>query len=119
MSFDEPERRGRSVLIGGCLVTLAVTGALVYIGERASKHEDHMAADLAAQTAAAEAKDREAAIAAKQVLVGMTREEVERAWGKPDRVNRSTSNGSIREQWAYDTGSYVYFGAEKVTSVEK
>lgn len=119
MSDDEPLVSGRSVLIGGCLVIIVVIGGLVYMGERGRKHEDAMRADLAANTAAAEAKEREAAIAAKQVLVGMTREDVERALGKPDRINRSNQNGGIREQWAYDSGTYVYFGPEKVTSVEK
>ncbi len=119
MSFDEPLSSGRNVLIGGCGLILLVVGGLFFMGERARKHEDTMAAALAAKTAEAEARKREAAIAAKQVLVGMTREEVERAWGKPDRTDRSTINGGVREQWAYDSGYYVYFGPEKVTSVEK
>ena len=49
----------------------------------------------------------------------MTRDEVVRAWGKPDRVDRSSSGAGVREQWAYENGSYVYFGNETVTSVEK
>ncbi len=117
MSFDEPLSSGRNVLIGGCGLILLVVGGLFFMGERARKHEDTMAAELAAKTADAEGPKREAAIAAKQVLVGMTREEVERAWGKPDRTDRSTINGGVREQWAYDNGTYVYFGPEKVTSV--
>lgn len=117
MSFDEPLGSGRNVLIGGCGLILLVVGGLFFMCERARKHEDTLAAELAAKTAEAEAQKREAAIAAKQVLVGMTREEVERAWGKPDRTDRSTINGGVREQWAYDSGLYVYFGPEKVTSV--
>lgn len=117
MNFDEPLSSSRNVLVGGCGVIILVVGGLFFMGERARKHEDTMAAELAAKTAEAEAQKREAAIAAKQVLVGMTREEVERAWGKPDRTDRSTINGGVREQWAYDSGLYVYFGPEKVTSV--
>jgi len=41
----------------------------------------------------------------------------ERAWGKPDRVDRSSSGAGVREQWAYESGFYVYFGNEKVTSI--
>lgn len=119
MDSDEPGGSGKSILIGGCLVLLLVGGALFFVGERASRHEDALIAEKAATIAAAEAKTREAAIAAQQVLVGMTREEVERAWGKPDRVDRSKSGAGVREQWAYASGSYVYFGNEKVTSIEK
>ncbi len=119
MSFDEPLGSGKSVLIGGCLVILLVVGGLIFVGQRASQHEDAMRADLAAKAAEAEAQKFEAAIAAKQVLVGMTREQVERAWGKPDRTDRSSSGAGVREQWAYASGLYVYFGNEKVTSVER
>lgn len=117
MKLDEPLGSGKSVLIGGCLVILLVVGGLIFMGERARKHEDTLKAENAASVAAAEAKVRAEAIAAKQVLVGMTREEVERAWGKPDRVDRSSSGAGVREQWAYDSGFYVYFGEEKVTSI--
>jgi len=117
MSFDGPQGKGKNTLIGGCLVILAVGAGLYFIGARVSKHEDALQAESAATAAAADAKVREAAIAAKQVLVGMTREEVERAWGKPDRVDRSSSGAGVREQWAYESGFYVYFGNEKVTSI--
>jgi hypothetical protein len=119
MSTDEPSGSGKKVLIGGCLVLLLAGAGLLYVGQRVSKHEDAVKADQTAELAAAAAKTREAAIAAKQVLVGMTREEVTRAWGKPDRVDRSSSGAGVREQWAYENGSYVYFGSETVTSVEK
>ena len=119
MSFNEPQGGGRNMLMGGCLVLLLVGGGLFYFGRRVSTREDAMHAEAAAKAAEAEAKKIEEAIAAKQVLVGMTREEVERAWGKPDRTNRSSSGAGVREQWAYASGSYVYFGNDKVTSVEK
>lgn len=119
MSFDEAMSSGKSVLIGGCLVILMVVGGLIFVGERARRSEDSMRAELAAKASGAESRKIEAAIAAKQVLVGMTREEVERAWGKPDRTDRSSSGAGVREQWAYANGSYVYFGNEKVTSVER
>lgn len=117
MNFDEPFGSGKQVLIGGCLVLLLVGGGLLYVGGRAQKYEDTSRAKNAAAAAEADAKVREAAIAAKQVLVGMTREEVERTWGKPDRVDRSSSGAGVREQWAYESGAYVYFGGEKVTSI--
>ena len=119
MNFEEHLSSGKSVLIGGCLVILLLIGGLIFVGERARKYEDTLKAERAATVSEAAAKVREAAIAAKQVLVGMTREEVERAWGKPDRVDRSSSGAGVREQWAYESGLYVYFGNEKVTSIGK
>ena len=119
MNIDESAANGRRVLIGGCLVIFLVVGGLFLVGERARKHEDTLRAEKAAETSKAETQTIESAIAAKQVIVGMTREDVERAWGKPERVNRSTSGAGVREQWVYESGLYVYFGAEKVTSVER
>ncbi len=119
MSFEGSRGSGKGVFIAGGMVLLLGAGGLIFVVERARTHGDSVNAAAAIKTSEAAAKVREAAIAAKQVLVGMTREEVERAWGKPDKINQSTSGGGLREQWVFESGSYVYFGNEKVTSVEK
>ena len=36
-----------------------------------------------------------------QVIIGMTEAEVLRAWGRPDRVNRTKGDGWVNEQWIY------------------
>ncbi len=119
MNEDESPGRGKIMLAGGCLMILLVAGGLIYLSARVEKHEDTAKAEMAAKISAAAAKEREAAIAAKQVLVGMKRDEVERAWGKPEKINRTSSGAGVREQWVYETGFYVYFGNETVTSVER
>jgi hypothetical protein len=55
-----------------------------------------------------------------RVAPGMTPENVERAWGKPDAINRRIHSGSVREQWVYRRGQsrnqYVYIEDGKVTT---
>ncbi|MBV0933565.1 hypothetical protein [Marinobacterium weihaiense] len=43
----------------------------------------------------------ERAIQRRQVIVGMTEDQVRRAWGQPTEVNRSTSRSGATEQWVY------------------
>jgi len=48
----------------------------------------------------------------EKVFVGMRQADVERAWGKPSRINRSSYGD---DQWVYDraaSSQYVYIGAE-------
>lgn len=56
-----------------------------------------------------------------KIYVGMDREEVQRAWGKPDDINRTVSKYGNREQWIYERGNYrrqyVYFEDGLVTSI--
>lgn len=44
------------------------------------------------------------AVTRRQVLLGMTAAEVTRAWGPPDRVNRTTTTAGVSEQWVYRRG---------------
>ena len=44
------------------------------------------------------------------VRIGMTAEQVRKSnWGKPNKVNRTTSPNGLREQWVYDGSNYLYF----------
>lgn len=44
------------------------------------------------------------AVARKRVFVGMTEQEVIRAWGKPSKINRSVTASTVHEQWIYEQG---------------
>lgn len=62
---------------------------------------------------AAETRKAKAADAARRrkegVTVGMSQDEVlASAWGRPQRVNRTTTEYSTTEQWVYP-GGYLYF----------
>ncbi len=45
------------------------------------------------------------AIARRRVLIGMTDDEVRRAWGRPDRINVTVAGETRREQWVYRRAS--------------
>jgi hypothetical protein len=52
------------------------------------------------------------------VSVGMTQDEaIASSWGKPRKVNRTTTSYGVREQWVYD-GGYLYFKDGVLTSIQ-
>ncbi|ACL71477.1 hypothetical protein Tgr7_0379 [Thioalkalivibrio sulfidiphilus HL-EbGr7] len=65
----------------------------------------------------------EEATRARQVVPGMTPEQVRRAWGSPSRVNVTDSRYSYNEQWVYERENYrrdyVHFRNGLVTSVSR
>lgn len=62
---------------------------------------------------------REAAEKRKRgVHIGMTREEViASSWGRPRKVNTTTTATTTREQWVYD-GGYLYFTDGILTTIQ-
>lgn len=62
------------------------------------------------------------AIALRRVLVGMDADEVIRAWGRPDKVNSTSSSSGKSEQWVYNGESfrnrYVYLDNGVVRSFQ-
>lgn len=56
----------------------------------------------------------------RQVVVGMTAQDVRYAWGSPTQINPSFVGGVSHEQWVYrrDNGQsqYIYFAGGKVTA---
>lgn len=52
--------------------------------------------------------------------IGMTKEQVENgAWGKPNRINKTTYEWGTTEQWCYSNGRYVYFKNGNVTAISE
>jgi hypothetical protein len=52
------------------------------------------------------------------VAIGMSKEEVlASSWGKPKKINTTTTALRTREQWVYD-GGYLYFTNELLTSIQ-
>lgn len=62
---------------------------------------------------------REAAEKRKRgVHIGMTREEaLASSWGRPRKVNTTTTASTTREQWVYD-GGYLYFTDGILTTIQ-
>ena len=53
------------------------------------------------------------------VSIGMSAQDViDSSWGKPSKVNRTTNQWGVREQWVYASGSYLYFKDGVLTSIQ-
>lgn len=52
------------------------------------------------------------------VRIGMSEQDVlDSSWGKPTKVNRTTSKYGVHEQWVYG-GGYLYFEDGVLTSIQ-
>jgi hypothetical protein len=60
-------------------------------------------------------------VGAGEIFLGMTKEQVRAAWGRPYKVNTTKTVYGTREQWVmYETGStYVYFDDGIYTALQK
>lgn len=53
------------------------------------------------------------------VVIGMTAERViQSKWGRPEKVNRTTTANKVREQWVYGGSNYLYFTDGILTSIQ-
>lgn len=65
----------------------------------------------------------ETAISLRRVLVGMTKEQAIRAWGRPTKINQTVGAGYTTEQWVYDRDTisntqYLYFDNGILRSIQ-
>lgn len=52
--------------------------------------------------------------------IGMTAEEVENStWGKPSKINKTTTRYGVHEQWVYSSGRYIYLDDGIVTAIQE
>jgi hypothetical protein len=51
--------------------------------------------------------------------IGMTKEQVinDTEWGKPEKINATTTVNGTSEQWRYFGGGYLYFVNGKLTAI--
>lgn len=50
--------------------------------------------------------------------IGMSPEDVAQGrWGKPERINRTTTANGVREQWVYSQG-YLYFDNGRLSAIQ-
>ncbi len=86
----------------------------------AQRLADDKASQAAVDTKKAEAdKVVERAIAEKQVMIGMTREQVIRSWGEPEKVNTTINARGTSEQFVYGDGQYLYLDDGLLRSIQK
>jgi len=65
---------------------------------------------------AADLNSLEFLISEKKIMIGMTPQQVLRAWGRPLRINESTGARYHHEQWVYPAHTYIYFQNGVLTS---
>lgn len=52
------------------------------------------------------------------VSIGMSQQDVlDSSWGRPQKVNKSTTVYGVREQWVYGGGNYLYFEDGVLTTI--
>lgn len=52
-------------------------------------------------------------------IIGMSKDEVvASSWGKPVRVNRTTTGSGVHEQWVYDSKNLLYFDNGVLTAIQ-
>ncbi len=68
-----------------------------------------VAAWYAARDARMDAARAAALAESKKVRIGMSAKEVEKAWGRPESINRTTTASGRSEQWVYQNGRYLLY----------
>ncbi len=108
LTKSEPDKA--IAVINGCqqfLAGEAQTKLYASVVEAARKKDEKERKELAAK------RKKEG------VKIGMTREEVLGSnWGKPTRVNKTTTANGTREQWVYESGNYLYFNDGVLTAIQ-
>lgn len=81
--------------------------------ERAKSAQAQAVADAKAALALAAAKRKEG------VSIGMSKQDVlASSWGKPQKVNTTTTAYGTHEQWVYGGGNYLYFKDGVLASIQ-
>jgi hypothetical protein len=75
------------------------------------------AADLCQKNSAWSIDDCET-IAERKIHIGMNKQQVIAAWGKPKQVNETLTQNLTHQQWVYGLRSYIYFEDDKLTSMQ-
>lgn len=55
----------------------------------------------------------------EKIKIGMTKDEVLSRWGKPEKLNKTTTAHVISEQWVYPNFKYIYFDDGIVTAIQE
>lgn len=71
---------------------------------------------MCAVTGLAQRDDFSTLIFNKRIAIGMTFGNVQAAWGKPDKIDRSVFSNGVKEYWFFDKGWMVVFQNGRVVS---
>lgn len=103
--------------IAECANVAGATAEVVAYAQTVTKaHQEQIAREnkenerLIARARAEDAKRLAAEKKKQGVAVGMTKADVlASSWGRPQSINTTTTAYSVREQWVYGSGNYLYF----------
>lgn len=98
-----------AVLAGGAALCVLATCGIMSVSDTMDRQRNAAVAN--------HQRDIADAIKAKQVMVGMTAAEVVQAWGKPRKVDRTSTANHEHENWFYGSGSLLIFFDGKVRSI--
>jgi hypothetical protein len=59
------------------------------------------------------------AIEHKQIIIGMSGEQVRLSWGFPEKINTTVNASGRSEQWVYAEDKYLYFENGTLTAIQK
>lgn len=66
-----------------------------------------------------EEQERAQELQRRTVRLGMTQRQVlQKGWGPPQRINRTTTGHGTFEQWVYGDGNYLYFRNGILTAIQ-
>lgn len=100
----------------------AVEAAARQVAQEAKNKADQDARRASEAQAAAEESERMKdpiyrAVKEKQVVVGMTEDQVIEAWGKPTATSRTVTSLGTGDEWMYGTNTGIFFYDGKVLSM--
>jgi hypothetical protein len=95
---------------------------LTDLGEPLLAERQTLRADLVKKVALNEALLEKSRVARKKsegVAIGASMQDaIDSSWGRPERVNRTTTAFGDREQWVYGGGNYLYFQDGVLTTIQ-
>ena len=63
-------------------------------------------------------KENAKLIIESKVRIGWSSDMCRESWGKPDRINRTTTAWGVHEQWVYGYNNYLYFEKGILTTIQ-
>lgn len=111
LTSGKPDQAGAALAPCRMVVASSEVEALI---AKVAVAESAQARKIAAAQGAAEKARRKK----EGVHIGMSRQEVlDSSWGRPEKVNRTTTALGTREQWVY-SGGYLYFNGDTLTTIQ-
>lgn len=115
----KPNRKSSSglgtVLFLGLLICFALVTTNMPSDEPLSEEDVRAEIDRLAEQEKVRQQEYLKAISQRKIMVGMSRDQVRRSWGRPNNINASGGAYGTTEQWVYSS-AHLYFDGDNLTS---